>query len=214
MSIAYTAMIIAREAHKNQARKYTGAPYTDHLAEVAGMVATVTNWNALNAECLIATAWLHDVIEDCGISPADLTKALYDKHNHGVSETEQVVRGVMLLSDLESGNRATRKRLSCERLAKAPRWVQTIKYADLISNTSSIVEHDPAFAKVYLREKRELLEAMTKGDGRLRAIAWDLCEQETRGGVMGTKKDRELIELAAKATGVYMQAERALGERK
>lgn len=185
MSIAYTAMMIAREAHKNQVRKYTGNPYTDHLAEVAGIVATVTNWDALNAECLIATAWLHDVMEDCGIGASELTAILYDEHKHRIGETEQVVRGVMFLSDLESGNRATRKRLSCERLAKAPRWVQTIKYADLISNTSSIVEHDPAFAKAYLREKRDLLKVMTKGDDRLRAIAWGLCEQEAQGGING-----------------------------
>ncbi len=77
----------------------------------------------------------------------------------------------LILSDLEEGNRATRKCLSCERLAAAPGWVQTIKCADLISNTSSIVLHDPDFAKVYSREKRELLAVLTKADRRL----WDIA---------------------------------------
>ncbi|MBO6535097.1 MAG: hypothetical protein JJ966_02665 [Balneolaceae bacterium] len=39
--------------------------------------------------------------------------------------------------------------------------------ADLISNTYSIVEHDPGFAKVYLREKELLLEVLKEGDHTL-----------------------------------------------
>jgi len=34
----------------------------------------------------------------------------------------------------------------------------------LISNCTSIVEHDADFAKTYLEEKRLLLEVLTKGD--------------------------------------------------
>lgn len=177
MSIAYTAMMIAREAHKDQVRKYTGNPYADHLAEVAGIVATVTDFDGvMSAECLIATAWLHDVVEDCGIPPVHLGDQLINS-GHGYTDSEQIVRGVMLLSDLEKGNRATRKRRSRERLAAAPGWVQTIKCADLISNTSSIVKHDPEFAKVYLEEKRLLLEVMTKADRRLWNIASTMAQQ-------------------------------------
>lgn len=171
-SIAYRAMVLARHAHKDQVRKYSGNPYADHLAEVAGMVATVVDYDRANADALIATAWLHDIIEDCGYTQQSLWAAL-DPDFERVRETEQVVRGVMWLSDLETGNRAMRKRLSCERLAKAPHWVQTIKCADLISNTGSIVTHDPDFARVYLREKRDLLRSMTKADRRLWQMAWD-----------------------------------------
>lgn len=87
----------------------------------------------------------------------------------------EVASGVLLLSDLEKGNRTARKKLSRERLSRAPNWVQTIKCADLISNASSIVKHDPEFAKVYLKENRLLLEVMTKADPRLREIAFSLC---------------------------------------
>jgi hypothetical protein len=47
----------------------------------------------------------------------------------------------------------------------------TIKCADLISNTSSIVKHDPKFAEVYLEEKRLLLDVLTKADPWLVEIA-------------------------------------------
>ena len=156
MNIAYEAMLFAREVHKNQRRKYTNNPYSDHLAEVAGIVATVD----ISAET-IATAWLHDCREDQGVTGEEI------ENRFGM----RVSVGVALLSDFEQGNRAARKAASRERLASAPGWVQTIKVADLISNTASIVMHDQDFAKVYLEEKRWLLDVMTKADMRLVSIA-------------------------------------------
>lgn len=162
MSLAYKAMVFAREVHKYQVRKYTGNAYTDHLGEVAGIVASVKH-----TEEMIAVAWLHDCVEDQGVEIATL-----------VSEFgTEVAKGVLLLSDLEQGNRATRKALSRERLSKAPEWVQTIKYADLISNTSSIVKHDAKFAQVYLEEKRLLLEVMDEGDPLLYSLAKELSNE-------------------------------------
>jgi (p)ppGpp synthase/HD superfamily hydrolase len=153
---AYEAMIFARAVHKDQRRKYTNNPYTDHLAEVAGIVATVDC-----SEASIAVAWLHDSIEDQGVSIDEIERRF------GV----KIAVGVSLLSALEQGSRAERKAASRERLACAPGWVQTIKCADLISNTSSIVQHDPKFAAVYLEEKRALLAVMTKADPRLLRLA-------------------------------------------
>ena len=161
MNLAYEAMMFAREVHKDQRRKYSGNPYADHLAEVAGIVATVVTDLQAPQEVVIATAWLHDSVEDQGVLPATLR----ERFGPAVEE------GVMWLSDVEQGNRAERKRASCERLAQAPGWVQTIKCADLISNTSSIVLHDPHFARVYLREKRDLLAVMTRADLRLHVLA-------------------------------------------
>jgi hypothetical protein len=64
-----------------------------------------------------------------------------------------------------------RKARDCAHSAQAPAEAQTIKLADLISNSRSIMEHDPEFARVYLEEKRLLLEVMTKGDATLMAEA-------------------------------------------
>ena len=69
MSLAFEAMMFAREIHKDQRRKYTNSPYSDHLAEVAGIVSTV-----LQDEYVIATAWLHDCIEDCDVVPAEICR--------------------------------------------------------------------------------------------------------------------------------------------
>jgi (p)ppGpp synthase/HD superfamily hydrolase len=158
MSIAFKAMQFAREAHKDQLRNYTDEPYCTHLAEVAGIVATL---DLPEGPIAIAVAWLHDTVEDTGTTP----RTLFEEFG------QDVKAGVMLLSDLEEGNRSLRKQMSRLRLATAPGWIQTIKCADLISNTSSIVKHDPKFAVTYLEEKRLLLDAMTRADPRLVEIA-------------------------------------------
>ena len=159
--LVFEAMSFARQIHKDQVRKYTGNPYVDHLAEVAGITAAST---FTDEPIHLATAWLHDCMEDQAVPYEQL------KREFG----SPVANGVRWLSDLETGNRAERKAASRVRLAQAPGWVQTIKCADLISNTSSIVMHDPKFAKVYLAEKRALLEVMTKADPRLRQLALEL----------------------------------------
>jgi (p)ppGpp synthase/HD superfamily hydrolase len=166
--IAFEAMVFARQVHATQARRYTGNPYADHLAEVAGIVATVAGddpkFNSIHPEFvdkIISVAWLHDCVEDQGVTEAELIERF----------GAVVARGVMLLSDLEQGNRAERKAASRLRLAAAPSWVQTIKVADLISNTSSIVQNDPKFAVTYLEEKRLLLDVLDHADDRLVAVA-------------------------------------------
>lgn len=166
-SLSFRAMMFARAAHAGQVRKYTGSPYVDHLAEVAGIAMSV-GWKfpSIHPDTLMAVAWLHDCVEDQGVNLDTLL------HKFG----PQVMLGVSCLSDLETGTRAERKAASRDRLAAAPGWVQTIKCADLISNTSSIVKHDPKFAAVYLEEKRLLLERLTKADPDLRAVAFEQAQ--------------------------------------
>lgn len=161
------AMLLARRLHKDQRRKYTNEPYVSHLAEVAGIVATESlGTYAPLLNTMMCVAWLHDCMEDQGVKPGDLVSSF----------GEQVDLGVTLLSDLEPGNRTTRKALARERLAAAPGWVQTIKCADLISNTNSIVQHDPNFAVVYLREKRDLLAVLRLASPSLHSLASTLAQ--------------------------------------
>lgn len=174
MSLAYEAMIFARAAHRAQQRKYTGNPYADHLAEVAGIVAAVAERADPHVlvEHQIAVAWLHDCVEDQAVTKLQLVTRF------GII----VAKGVFDLSDLEEGNRAERKAAGRARLAAAPGWVQTVKCADLISNTSSIVMHDPKFAVTYLEEKRLLLDVMTGADRRLLAMARAQAEKQISQG--------------------------------
>lgn len=151
--------IFALSAHAavGQKRKYTGEPYIVHPVEVASIVQSTPG----ATDEMIDAAYLHDVVEDTEIG---IDLILYE---FGPTVAEYV----HLLTDppkAEGGpNRKERKARDRARLADAPAEVQTIKLADLISNSSTIVQHDPKFAKVYLEEKRLLLEVLTKGDPEL-----------------------------------------------
>ena len=166
-SLAYEAMMFAKEKHQGQVRKYTGEPYFNHLAEVVAISMSV-GWHAalIHPDKFMAVAWLHDVAEDCGVLFCELDAVF----------GEEVGDGVYYLTDTEKGNRKTRKELSRNRLAGAPGWVQTIKCADLISNATSIIKHDTEFAKVFCSEAVMLLDVMGKADDRLRDMAYSLCK--------------------------------------
>ncbi len=158
-SKTYAAMNYVRDKHSLQTRRYTLDPYFIHVAEVAAITQTVAySHSEVDPQFMIAVAWCHDLIEDCNVSK----KTLADRFGKEVAE------GVYLLSDLETGNRATRKQLARERLSNAPAWVQSIKLADLISNTPSIIKHDPKFAVTYMQEVAAYMDVLTKGHSGLR----------------------------------------------
>lgn len=158
---------VAKAAHADQKRKYTGEPYLVHLVEVADLVAGAPG---VTPE-VIAAAFLHDIIEDQGYGAATLNAALAGAEGGSKAKVVSLVRQVTDVSQPGDGNRAVRKAMDLEHLARATAWGQTIKYADLISNTSTIAQHDLDFAKIYLPEKRAVLERLTSGDRGLRTKA-------------------------------------------
>ena len=155
------ARVFATAAHAavGQVRKYTFEPYIVHPTEVASIVATVPHTNEM-----LAAAYLHDTVEDTGVSIVDIQVEFGN-------EVASLVGWLTDVSKPEQGNRAVRKAIDREHTAMAPAAAQTVKLADLIANSRSILAHDPAFAKVYLEEKRMLLEVLTRGDATLMAQA-------------------------------------------
>ena len=146
----------AAAAHGAQLRKYTDTPYIEHPIAVAQLVASVTD------DCeVISAAFLHDVIEDTEVSYEDLVNAGFGP---------SIGKLVLELTDVSlphHGNRATRKALDRAHLANASPRAQTVKLADLINNSCSIITYDPKFAKVYMQEMDDLLDVMTEGHPKL-----------------------------------------------
>lgn len=162
MTLIEKARAFATAAHAavGQLRKYTFEPYIVHPAEVAALVATVPG----HTPEMVAAAWLHDTVEDTGVT-IELIRSEF-----GV-EVAELVGWLTDVSRPDHGNRAARKAVDRAHTAGAPAAAQTIKLADLIANTRSIMQHDEKFAVTYLAEKRMLLEVMTKGDPGLMAQA-------------------------------------------
>lgn len=156
-NVVYMAQIFATAAHQavNQKRKYTGEDYINHPKEVAGIVASVSGTKEM-----IAAAWLHDVVEDTGVTTETIRQVFGE-------EIAELVGWLTDVSTKEDGSRAKRKAIDCQHTAGAPAAAQTVKLADLISNSQSIAQHDPKFAKTYMKEKRNLLNVLTRGDKAL-----------------------------------------------
>jgi (p)ppGpp synthase/HD superfamily hydrolase len=152
MDIEKKALDFATIAHAGQKRKYTGEDYIVHPIEVAKIVKSVAH-----TPQMVAAALLHDVVEDTDVSLEDISIKFGPDIADLVSDLTDV-------SKPEDGNRATRKALDRAHTARASAAAKTIKLADLISNSRSIVEFDPHFAKVYLKEKALLLGVLTDGD--------------------------------------------------
>lgn len=150
-SLVYKAQVFALAAHAavGQKRKHTGEPYIVHPAEVVQILRAA----GVFAPDVLAAAWLHDVVEDTSVDLHDIRQVF----GRVVEEYVHLLTEYLTPGD---GNRAFRKAFQCRRLSVAPPQVKSVKLADLISNTRSIVEHDPAFARVYLKEKALLLEVL------------------------------------------------------
>lgn len=156
MQIIDLAIKYAKEKHKDQKRKYTGEPYFNHCEEVANILQKESSNNFYKTdERTIAAAYLHDVVED--------TDATIEEIREIFGETvAQLVSEVTDVSKPSDGNRKIRKEIDRKHLEKASPAAQSIKLADLISNSRSIAEHDKDFARIYLDEKERLLEILIK----------------------------------------------------
>lgn len=154
-------------ASVDQRRKYTGEPYIVHPQAVAALVASVPHDDAM-----IAAAWLHDTVEDCGV----LIETI--EHELG-ADVASLVEWLTDVSKLADGNRKIRKTIDRLHSAAAPARAQTIKIADLIDNSRTILMHDPDFARVYLREKEALLDLLVLADPQLIKIAKMQLEEFT-----------------------------------
>jgi len=157
----------AAKAHAaaGQRRKYTDEPYIVHPEAVVELVRSVSD-----DEEMLAAAWLHDTVEDTSGTLGDI-KARFG---------ERVASLVSMLTDSGSfpgQNRAARKVAHFRHTAQASPDAQTIKLADIIDNTRSIIHFDPHFARIYLVEKRVQIALLTAGDQTLWQSASRIIEQ-------------------------------------
>lgn len=168
MNIVQKAKEFATRKHSEvgQLRKYTGEPYIVHPEEVAAILqerlpATVTDE-------MLAAAYLHDTVEDTNTTIGEI----YLEFGATVGK---YVEGLTDISQPSDGNRATRKKIDRLHLSNQGYEIHTIKYADLISNASSIMQYDQDFGKVYINELVLILKECTKGNLVLYADLLDIA---------------------------------------
>jgi (p)ppGpp synthase/HD superfamily hydrolase len=126
------ALAFALDAHGTQVRKGTKIPYVSHVIRVCGLVLE-HGGDAKQA----AAGLLHDTIEDCDVSEAEL------RARFGAD----VARIVRSLSDVLEGDTAKRKSPWLRRkqsyvahLAHVPRRVRLVAACDKLDNLRAIVD--------------------------------------------------------------------------
>lgn len=156
----------ATNAHGSQMRKYTPELYIVHPVRVMETCKRYTN-----DPCILSAALLHDVLEDTHVTAEEMKAYLLTLMNAVMAD--RTLKLVVDLTDVyvktkfPNLNRRSRKNKELERLEKTSPDSQTIKYADIIDNTTEIVKHDPDFARVYLYECRANLKKLNKGNSQL-----------------------------------------------
>lgn len=167
----------AEKAHAEQVRKYTPDPYIVHPVRV---METCKRYSP--GIPVLSAALLHDVLEDTAVTPGEMKDFLLTVMDR--EQTATTLALVIELTDVYTGsaypklNRAKRKLKEHDRMKKVSADAQTIKYADIMDNAKEIVGYDPAFAPVYLRECKTLLEKMIKGNKRLYEEALQTVQAE------------------------------------
>lgn len=152
----------AKKQHGGQLRKYSHQPYWHHLVSVAQLTQKHIKDGVEIALC-------HDLLEDTDCT----AEALLDELRAiGYPETEArtITNGVIELTDVyvkenyPQLNRRERKKREARRLGGVSPLAQSVKYADLTDNISSIMYEDVDFGKVFVREAIDILDHMRAGN--------------------------------------------------
>lgn len=150
-----------KEKHGDQKRKYSFEPYWNHVFSVAQRVARYEPSGIEPALC-------HDLLEDTNCTQEELHNFLEEIH-YSSEDAELICSVVQELTDefthenYPELNRAERNKLEAKRLGQASYLAQSIKYADIADNVSSVAEHDLKFAQTYVPEKLEVVNQMRNG---------------------------------------------------
>src|SRR3989344_6154320 len=109
---------VATRAHAGQFRKDGKTPYITHHAAVVGLLESI----GIQKEDALAAAWLHDTIEDCGLTETDIAT----EFNPNVG---RIVAAVTRDVDREQYK---------QRIAAADYDVQIVKLADTLHNVLTL----------------------------------------------------------------------------
>ncbi len=170
-------MVFASEAHKGQIRKYSGEPYVNHPVRVMETCRTVTSDTSI-----LCAALLHDVLEDTRVGEQEILSFL--EPLIGPGKAQRTLQLVIQLTDVYTKesyprhNRKRRKEMEHKRLSTISADAQTIKYADVIDNAPDTATADPDFAPKLLKEYRDMLDMIEKGDPKLYEKALATVESE------------------------------------
>ncbi len=160
-SLENQARRFASHAHasRDQRRKYTLEPYIIHPAAAVERVRSVSH-----SEERLAAAWLHDTVEDTDVTLKDTDQGF----GRAVGELVEMLTTPVTPADCP---RIEKNRAALLHMACASSQAKTIKLADIIDNSCSIITYDAQFARYYLVEKKVPGRLFATGGQGLNAVS-------------------------------------------
>ena len=138
-------------AHDGQYRKHSQVPYIAHPARVAQLVRMYNP----NAHHGVITAWLHDVVEDCGEAGANIFEDAIDSMPLERVEKSAIINAVGALTKNDNIHPRSAKNTDCAfRLvsSRTPRFAVLVKICDRIDNLMDMDGFERGFVRLYLAE--------------------------------------------------------------
>jgi len=159
--------------HRGQLRKYTGEPYILHPARVAGIVSFLP----CSTEVMVQAAWLHDVVEDCGVD----IQEIYDHFGVNVAAiVDDLTNPSKKFSALK---RAESKQMDRDWISRGFPESKIIKMIDRIDNLRDYPNDNQEavdFVRdLYYDESVALFEAIYDADAEV-AAQFAICLAETK----------------------------------
>jgi (p)ppGpp synthase/HD superfamily hydrolase len=148
------AIKFAIDAHFGQYRDLSKEPYINHPKRVAGEVALLPYVN----EPMIAAAWLHDVVEDCGVS-------LDTIHKHFGPEVASLVKDLTFdVTMFKNLSYIDRKMAQNMHVTRASFNAKSIKLIDRMDNLADLArnvrEYNRHRLDNYLLATRDLIQRL------------------------------------------------------
>lgn len=153
------AILFATEKHRGTTRRNSTLPYIVHPLEVMHLLLRV----GVRDEATLVAAVLHDVVEDCGVKPAEI------EERFGATVRELV----MALTKPDEAPGRDVKAEALEQVRRGPEAARAVKMADRLSNLRDMHQTNWTRAKKgkYLVEAEEILRI---GRGALPELADEL----------------------------------------
>jgi (p)ppGpp synthase/HD superfamily hydrolase len=168
-STTRAAVTFAKRSHEGQRRRCDGAPFILHPLEVAALLRS-----ARADDELIAAGVLHDVIEKCAVTPAELNERFGTRVTALVSAVSE--------NPLIDGYAARKADLRAQ-VARSGRDALTLFAADKVSKARELQIAGaklPARRLTHYRKSLELLETRLPGHPLTRQLGAELARVPAR----------------------------------
>jgi (p)ppGpp synthase/HD superfamily hydrolase len=143
-------IIFAAKKHRGQSRKGNKLPYIIHPTRVAMILLELKE--SKNINLLLAVCFLHDTVEDCGVS----LKTIAKKFGHAIAS----LVGELTL-DKDKYETIGKTEYLCQEVLQMSSYALCIKLCDRLDNVRDMKSMTPEFRAKYSAETRKILENLS-----------------------------------------------------